>query len=470
MSRAGHRSLVRAGIAVLISLTLTGCIPGRSGTGNTVGGGTGTDAPKTITIWRPFDSEEVFAPIINEFKLDNPNITIVYKQIPADEYELVVSEALAAGQGPDIWSIRNDWMPRHKDKLIPMQDGLLSNFAQNLSTDEERLKSLFVPVVANDVFLDGKVYGLPFYVDPLVIYRNKTVFDNKINQLIQAGRDADADFLRENFNTYDKLQRAGQLLTERNGNEIQIAGLAAGTSNNVSRAEDVVYAMMLQNGTEMVSPERTNASFHLGRQNAVGQTTFLGTEALQRFTNFADPGNPAYTWNDSMPNDMAAFMQNKVAMIFGYQYYQLAFEQQAPNLQFSVMPFPQIRDTDTPVDYASYYIETVTKNADDPALAWQVLANLVIERGEMYRQADGRPSPRPVLEPPTVIERGELANPFTYEQQTAAAWYKSKRADKVDTIFRTLIQQVGTRQRAAQNAIEAAAQQVSALLQLELTP
>lgn len=468
MHRIHHRSLIRAGIAVLISLTLTGCV-GRNTGGNTVGGGTGTDAPKTITIWRPFDSEEVFAPIISEFKLDNPNITIIYKQIPADEYELVVSEALAAGQGPDIWSIRNDWMPRHKDKLIPMQDGLLSNFSQNLSTDEERLKNLFVPVVANDVFLDGKVYGLPFYVDPLVIYRNKAVFDSKINQLIQAGRDADADFLRENFNTYDKLQRAVQLLTERDGNNIRIAGLAAGTSNNITRAEDVVYAMMLQNGTEMVSPERTNASFHLGRQNALGQTTFLGTEALQRFTNFADPNQPYYTWNDSMPNDMAAFMQNRVAMIFGYQYYRLAFQQQAPNLQFDVMPFPQVRDTDTPVDYASYYIETVTKNADDPQLAWQVLANLVIERGDMYRQADQRPSPKPVLEPPTVIQRAELTNPLTYEQQTVKDWYKSKRADKVDTIFRNLIQQVGTRQRAAQNAIEAAAQQVSAILQLELT-
>ena len=324
-----------------------------------------------------------------------------------------------------------------------------------------------MPIVATDVFVDGKVYGLPYYVDPLVIFRNKAVFDAKITQLIRADRDADADFLREGFNTYDKLQRAVQLLTERNGADISIAGLAAGTSNNITRAEDVVYAMMLQNGTEMISPERTGASFHLGKQNAVGQTAFLGTEALQRFTNFADPGQPYYTWNASMPNDITAFIQNKAAMIFGYQYYQLAFEQQAPNLQFSTMPFPQVRDTDTPVDYASYYVETVTKNADDPVLAWEVLTNLVMERGDKYRQADGRPNPKVVNSPPTVIERAEPINPFNYEQQTAVDWYKSKRADKVDTIFRELIQQVGTRQRVPQNAIEAAAQEVSTLLQKE---
>lgn len=466
MKRSKTNTLLRIGVIALISITLTGCTK-KAGTGTSATGTNGTNAPKTITIWRPFDSDEVFKPIINEFKLDNPNITLVYKQIPADEYELTVSEALAAGEGPDIWSIRNDWMPRHKNKLIPMQDNLLSGFSQNQSTDEDRLKALFVPVVDADVFRDGKVYGLPYSVDPLVIYRNKAVFDAKINQLIQAGRDKDADFLRGNFNTYDKLQRAVQLLTDRNGDQITVAGLAAGTANNVSRAEDVVYAMMLQNHTEMTSAEHTNASFHLGVKDAVGQTTFPGTEALQRYANFADPKQPYYSWNASMPNDMQAFMQNKAAMIFGYQYYQLAFKQQAPNMQYSVMPFPQVRDTDTPVDYASYYVETVTKNAKDPVLAWQVLSNLTINRGGMYRQADNRPSPKPVLEPPTVIQRGDFADPFTYEQQTAVDWYKTKRPDKVDAIFRDLIQKVGTRNQPAQNAIEAAAQQVSAILQAE---
>ena len=458
--------VTKTGIAVLLSLALTGCTkktPNTTGTSNP----NGTSAPKTITIWRPFDTEEVFKPIISEFKLDNPNVTIVYKQIPADEYELTVSEALAAGQGPDIWSIRNDWMPRHKDKLIPMQDNLLAGFVQNQATDEDRLKKLFVPVVDKDVFLDGKVYGLPYYNDTLVIFRNKAVFDAKISQLGRAGRDADADFLRQNFNTYDKIQHAIELLTERSGDTINIAGLAAGTSNNVSRAEDVVYAMMLQNHTDMTSAEHTNASFQLSKPDAVGQTTFPGTEALQRFANYADQSKSYYTWNASMPNDVQAFISGKAAMIFGYQYYELNFKQAAPNLQYSVMPFPQIRDTDTPVDYSSYYVETVTKNAKDPALAWQVLANLVIQRGDMYRQADGRPSPKPILETPTVIQRSELVNPFTYQQQTAVDWYKTKRPDKVDAIFRDLIQKVGTRSQPAQNAIETAAQSVSALLQQE---
>lgn len=465
MNQGSGNILLRIGIIALIGITLTGCKP--KTTNPNTPGGTGTAAPKTITIWRPFDSDEIFKPIISEFKLDNPNVTLVYKQIPADEYELTVSEALAAGTGPDIWSIRNDWMPRHQDKLIAMPDNLLASFAQNQTTDQDRLNHLFVPVVSKDVFLDGKVYGLPYSVDPLVIYKNKAVFDAKISQLRRNNKDADADFLLENFNTYDKLQRAIQLLTDRNGDQITVAGLAAGTSNNVTRAEDVVYAMMLQNHTEMTSVEHTNASFHLGVRDAVGQTTFPGTDALQRFANFADPSKPYYTWNASMPNDMTAFMNNKVAMIFGYQYYQLSFKQQAPNMQYSVMPLPQIRDTDTPVDYASYYVETVTKNAKDPTLAWQVLANLTINRGEMYRSADHRPSPKAVAEPPTVIQRADLISPFTYEQQTAVDWYKTKRPDKVDTIFRELIQKVGTRAQPAQNAIEAAAQSVSTLLQAE---
>ncbi len=464
--RLRARTAVRIGILCLVGLALTACSRNNGNTGGTNGSG-GTAAPKTITIWRPFDSDEVFKPIINEFQLDNPNVTIVYKQIPADEYELTVSEALAAGQGPDIWSIRNDWMPRHKDKLIPMQDNLLAAFVQNKANDEERLKTLFAPIVDKDVFLDGKVYGLPYSVDTLVVYRNTALFSAKIAELNRNGRDADAIFLQDPFNTYDKLQRAVQLLTERDGDTIRVAGLAAGTANNVSRAADIVYAMMLQNRTEMVSAQHTNASFHLGVKDAVGNTTFPGTEALQRFTSFADPSQPYYTWNASMPNDVQAFMSGKAAMIFGYQYYELTFKQQAPTMQYSVMPFPQVRDTDVPVDYPSYYIETVTKNAKDPVLAWQVLANLAIQRGDMYRSADSRPTPKPALETPTTTERKNAGNPFTYQQQTADDWYKSKRPDKVDTIFNDLIQRVGTRQQPAQIAIEAAAQQVSAILQHE---
>lgn len=455
------RTVLAAG---LIGVSLTGCI--RTNDGDSTGG-TGRGEPTTITIWRTFDSDEVFEPIIRDFQLDNPNVTIEYKMMSFDEYELKTAEALAAGNGPDIWSIRNDWLDRHKDKLVsmPEEERLLATSSSDTRSSTDILSSIFVPVVSKDVVRDGRVYGLPYYVDSLVIYRNDDVFQRKISDLVKAGRDSDADFLRGNFNTYDKLQRAVQLLTERDGETVNLSGLAAGTASNVTQAADVVYAMMLQNETEMLSPEQTNASFQLGVRNSVGQTFYPGTEALQRFTNFADPAQPYYSWNASMPNDVTAFVQGKAAMIFGYQYFSTLFKQMAPTLRFKTMAMPQVRDTDQPIDYANYWVETVTKNADDPKTAWAVLKSLVINHGDAYRQATGRPDPQPKIETPSVIERADRSDPFSFEGQTSVSWPKTKRPDKVDQIFQELIDKVGTRAQAPQNAIEAAAQQVSAILQ-----
>ncbi|MCA9388734.1 extracellular solute-binding protein [Candidatus Berkelbacteria bacterium] len=455
------RWLKSAAVAAVAAIFLTGCQPQAQ---DTIGG-TGTDGVQTISIWRTFDSIEAFQETIDEFERDNPNIQIDYRELPFNEYELYTSEALAAGEGPDIWSIRNDWLPRHQNKLIPMPEGLLKENNDDLRPNTEILQNLFVPIVSNDVVIDGQIYGLPYYVDSLVIYRNEDIFRKKISQFRSEDRDDDADFLSEKFNTYDKLQRAVQLLTEKSGDNINLAGIAAGTSNNVDVAQDVVYAMMLQNGTEMVSPNLTNASFHLGQAGSAGQTVFLGTEALQRFTSFADPNQPHYSWNANMPSDIQAFIEGKAAMMFGYQYHELIFDQIAPTLKFSAQPLPQIRDEDTPIDYGSYWVETVTKNAANPDLTWQILDNLVRSRGSQFRSATGRPDPRLIGEIPTTIDRNEKSSPHNFQQQTAIDWYKTKRPDKVDQIFKELIQQVGTKKQSPQNAIEEAAQQVTTILQ-----
>ncbi|MBI4032707.1 extracellular solute-binding protein [Candidatus Berkelbacteria bacterium] len=459
------RWAVRAVAAGILAVMLTACVGG--GNENGVGGGAGSDGPVTIKLWRTFDSSEVFQPIIEDFEEDNTNITIEYTELPIEEYELVVSEALAAGEGPDIWSVRNDWLPRHQAKLIPMPEGLLKSSDAETKTDEELLQALFVPTVASDVLFDGRVYGLPYYVDSLVIWRNDAVFQSRIQEFEKADRDKDADFLREKFTTWDELERAVQLLTERSGEAITVAGIAAGTSNNVERAEDAVYAMMLQNGTQMVSPERTSATFHLGVKDQVGQTTFLGTQALERYTAFADPAKPQYAWNATMPPDVQAFIDGKVAMIFGYQYYGLRFKQLAPTLKATAMSLPQVRDSAEPVDYPQYWVETVTKNAKNPELAWRIVKNLVVDRGSSYRTATGRPSPNKVEEPPTVLERTDQGSPFSFQQETAQSWYKGKRPDKTDAIFRDLIQRVGTRSQSSQNAIEEAAQRITELLQAQ---
>ena len=133
------RWLKSAAVAAVAAIFLTGCQPQAQ---DTIGG-TGTDGVQTISIWRTFDSIEAFQETIDEFERDNPNIQIDYRELPFNEYELYTSEALAAGEGPDIWSIRNDWLPRHQNKLIPMPEGLLKENNDDLRPNTEILQNLF---------------------------------------------------------------------------------------------------------------------------------------------------------------------------------------------------------------------------------------------------------------------------------------------------------------------------------------
>lgn len=463
-----RRPLVRwLALSGILTITLTGCFNSGNNTQG-LGSRNGNSGPITVKIWRAFDSEEAFSGVVSAFNDRNPNVKLEYRMIPIEEYELTVSEALAAGNGPDIWSIRNDWVPRHKDKLVPMPEGLLADKAgAEATTEADKVSSAFVPVVANDVVQDGRAYGLPLSLDTLVIYRNRSILNSTMAELEAARKREDARFLQGTYTTWDELQYAAFLLTKRNGATIERGGLAAGTSNNVSRAEDVVAAMMLQNGTPMVAQEKTNATFQLPQTGNTGQQTYPGTEALKRYAVFADPASDYYSWNASMPNDVQAFIDGKTAMFFGYQYHQLLFQQTAPLLQYDTVPFPQIRDTSTPVDYASYWVEGVTKNADDPELAWQIVKKLAFDYGTNYRQATGRPAPFPYSEYVSVLDRAGKTNPLSFQQATAQSWYKTKRPDRIDQIFREMIQEVGTKQTAPQNAIEAAAKRVSTQLEAD---
>ncbi|MBI4022833.1 hypothetical protein HY375_01565 [Candidatus Berkelbacteria bacterium] len=451
------------GLLIITPLVLTGCFGG--GTTPTPTDST-EPAANTIEIWRPFESEEVFNPILASMEASNEGLDLVYRQIPIEEYDLRINEALASEAGPDIISIPSDALDRYKDRLVPAPEGVIpSNTRTAVTTNTDALAAFFAPVVRQDVMRDDQIYGLPLYVDTLAIYVNPALVRARAQQFDRAERREEAEFLKSfGFNTYDRLITAIELLTERRTDgSFEVAGLAAGTSSNVRAAADIVSAMMLQNGTQMLAPDDQNATFHLAIDGPAGAKIFRGTEALTRYTSFADPANSFYTWNASMPDDVQAFLDGKVAMIFGYQYYELLFRQLAPTFSYAVVPFPQIADTERPVDYGSYWVEVVTKSAENPGLTWGVLAKLGGDFNQSFLDSTGRPSPRPTTDaiPSTIGRASETKSPFSYQPQTATSWRKGKRPDRVDNLFRDMIRRVSQDGEPAQTAIEATAKLVT---------
>ena len=82
---------------------------------------TGANYKVSLEVWGILDDGTALQGIFDNYKKINPNVSnIVYKKFDVDTYQQELTNALAAGNGPDIFVINNTWLPSYKDKLVPI--------------------------------------------------------------------------------------------------------------------------------------------------------------------------------------------------------------------------------------------------------------------------------------------------------------------------------------------------------------
>ena len=86
------------------------------------GGGNGQPKSVTLTMWGVFDDSQSIQPLLEAYRKVRPNVQIVYTKKDINSYYSDLLNALAAGTGPDIYSIHNDWLPAFLDKTMPATD------------------------------------------------------------------------------------------------------------------------------------------------------------------------------------------------------------------------------------------------------------------------------------------------------------------------------------------------------------
>src|SRR3989344_6499637 len=115
LTRSRIIMLGAAALAVILLIALfTGVIPGLR---------LKPSAPErlTLTVWGVFDSEQVFTDLVNIYRKDRANVEINYRKFEdPNTYESELINALAAGTGPDIFMFQNTWLPKHRDKIVPV--------------------------------------------------------------------------------------------------------------------------------------------------------------------------------------------------------------------------------------------------------------------------------------------------------------------------------------------------------------
>lgn len=334
----------------------------------------------TLSYWRVFDDSDDFKEIISAYRELHPNVNISIRKMRFEEYEDELWEAFAEDRGPDLFSIHNTWLEKYDSLTTPLPETLdivyqevqgtlkketVAVIRQEPSMTIRELQTDYVDVVAEDVIqphqsdprgsTENRIWSLPYSVDTLALFYNKDLLN--------------AAGIPEPPTNWTDFQEQVQELTliDLDGGVVQ-AGAALGTTDNVERAFDIISLLMMQNGTQMTTSSGT-ATF---AQSTGSGSEPPGLDAVDFYTDFANPTKVVYTWDEDQPDSFDAFANGTAAFFFGYSYHIPLLKAQSPKLNFDITTMPQISSSKT-VNYANYWTEVVSKTSDHVDWAWDFI-------------------------------------------------------------------------------------------------
>lgn len=401
-------------------------------------GGNGSSQRVTLKIWKPFVDSGQMQPLLNAYQTAHPGVQFEYTEKNIDNYEADLLDALASGNGPDIFSINNSWLPKYQDKITPAPDSVFTF---------KDYRDTFVDSLTQNFTKDNKVYGTALSVDSMALYYNKDI----LGTAGIATPPKTWDELAVDVRKISKQDQTGYFTR---------SGVAMGTSSNVNRPADILYLLMLQDGVVPWSADGLNPTFG---QNVPknGQSINAGQDALAFYTSFATPSSANYTWNARSDYSIDAFANGRAAMLYSYGYARQLIVAKSPNLNFDVAPVPQENLDDPAVNYANYFGEVVNKQSKNAAVAWDFLKFITSKDVlDKYYVTNKQASSRKDL-----IEH-QINDPeigiFAHANLTAKAFYKPDEA-KQDDIFAKMIDNVVLRGMRVPEALSQAQSQAATL-------
>lgn len=421
--------------------------------------------PITLNYWRVWDGQDAFADIIAAYNASQPNVKINYRKLSFDEYEAALLDAWAEDRGPDIFSIQNTWVRKYQTKIAPLPESLtvvrpttkgsikkevVGETQKVRSVSPTEIKNMFVDTVAADVIIptEGKekIYGLPLSIDTLAMYYNKDLLNN-------AGIPQLSSYWNKDFQ-----QQVKQLTKQDSRGDLIQSGVALGGSKNIERAPDILSALMMQNGAEMMNGDAV--TFNQIPAAFRNQGYNPGIEAIRFYTDFANPAKEVYSWNNSLENSLQYFIDGKLAIFFGYAYHLPTIRSQAPRLNFAIAKFPQIEGSATEANTANYWVETVSAKSKYVNEAWDFVQFMTTkpDQAKKYLTKVSKPTAlRAVLSEQLADESLRV---FASQVLTAKSWYRGKDVMAAEGAIQEMIDNVVANPEEIERSVNLAATRV----------
>ena len=304
----------------------------------------------TITIWGTFP-KNVFDQYVSKINnsLSTP-VNINYTQESPSAFEGDFVSALARGAGPDAILIPVDMLLPNEDKLTPIPYNVLA---------QRDFINAYIDEAGLYISKNG-LLGLPFLVDPLVMYWNRDLFN--------------AAGIAEPPKYWDQFQALNQKLTVKNqSGTITQSAVAMGDFTNVDNAREILGSLLMQSGNPVTAVD-TYGSVSSTLSPAA---TADPTKALDFFTQFVNPSSANYSWNRSWPEAKTAFLAGNLGVYFGFASELADLRAKNPNLNFDVAELPQVRTGGTAATYGRLYGFSLVKASANTSAAYTVISSII---------------------------------------------------------------------------------------------
>lgn len=322
------------------------------GTGNN-GGNSGGTSDVTIEWWGAFLTSDNVKPLITKYEADNPGVKIAFsnqviKQSEINGYQTKVKDVLSGSgdDGPDIVMIDNGWAGMFQSELAPAPDNIITS---------SQVDNNFYKFVSTDFVVDGKVYGLPLWVDTFAFIYNKKIYD-------------DASFVAPDSDWQKFVDEQLPDLTKVENNKIKIAGFSGAETKNTEFWFEALNILLMQNKVDIVGID--------------GKAKFAddpdAEDAVNFYKQFSN-GNTA--WNDTFNLDVAAFLEGKLAtyMAPSWRLNDIVRYNEAGslNLNVGVSAIPQLSTgSSDQANMAIYWANSVNKDSSDAEESWKFISFL----------------------------------------------------------------------------------------------
>lgn len=301
-----------------------------------------------VIMWGTFPSMRMNEILSKAVDVDRNLQVVDYVEKDPRTFQSELQASLAEGNPPDLIVLPHQLLVSNQRVLLTL------SYAEY---PERSFRDTYVDGASIFMFSDG-IYGIPFAVDPLVMYWNRDLFS--------------AAGLPNPPRTWEALiAESVPALTKRNVQyELVQSAVGLGEYINVNHAKDILSMLLLQAGSTIVSEQNGKYVLTLNNQTSKGGPP--AEAVLSFYTQFASPSSATYTWNRSQQLDRDKFLGGSLALYlgFGTEYQELL--RSNPNLYFDVTSVPQGSNVTTQRNYGIFYGFALPRSSNNPAGAKKV--------------------------------------------------------------------------------------------------